>query len=125
MLECLHEQNEAVSADLPNCGKKNLIAGYVTILQPLFLATKELCRENVPNLSMVQPIIYSTEGFLKNYISSRTGEQGSGIRLARALLKSLTAQFHYIRDSRTYLIATTLEPRFKCVIMENHGELLA
>ncbi|KAJ8888653.1 hypothetical protein PR048_008145 [Dryococelus australis] len=62
---------------------------YVTILQPLFLATKELCRENVPTLSMVRPILYGIEGFLKNYISSRTGDQGSGIRLARALLKSL------------------------------------
>ncbi|KAJ8892230.1 hypothetical protein PR048_004810 [Dryococelus australis] len=49
MLEHLHEQKEAVSADLPNYGKEcltaqewNFIAGYVTILQPLFLATKEL-----------------------------------------------------------------------------------
>ncbi|KAJ8886215.1 hypothetical protein PR048_012424, partial [Dryococelus australis] len=125
MLERLHEQKEAVAADLPHCGKEcltaqewNLIAGYVTILQPLFLATKELCRENVPTLSMVR------ESFI-NYISSRTGEQGSGIRLARALLKSLTARFHYIRDSRTHLIATTLDPRFMCVIMENHEELQA
>ncbi|KAJ8876856.1 hypothetical protein PR048_021303 [Dryococelus australis] len=57
MLECLHEQNEAVSADLPNSQELNLIVGYVTILQPLFLATKELCRENVPILLMVQPIL--------------------------------------------------------------------
>ncbi|KAJ8887727.1 hypothetical protein PR048_013945 [Dryococelus australis] len=88
-------------------GEKN-----VTILQPLFLATKELCRRHVPTLSMVWPILYSIEGFFKNYISSRIGEQGSGIRLARALLKSVTARFHYIRDSRSHLIASTLDPRF-------------
>ncbi|KAJ8896263.1 hypothetical protein PR048_001607 [Dryococelus australis] len=87
----------------------NFIASYVTILEPLFLATKKLCRKNVPTLLMVRPILYSIEGFLKNYIRSRTGEQGSGIRLARALLKSLTARFHYIRDSGTHLLATILD----------------
>ncbi|XP_063216764.1 zinc finger BED domain-containing protein 4-like [Bacillus rossius redtenbacheri] len=132
MLERLHEQKEAVSADLPNCGKEsltanewNLIAVYVKILQPLFLATKELCKESVPTLSMVRPIMYSIEGFFKNYVTSKTGVQGSGITLARALQKSLTARFQYIRDSHTHLLSTALDPRFKCFTMENHEIVLA
>ncbi|KAJ8884447.1 hypothetical protein PR048_016304, partial [Dryococelus australis] len=123
MLEHLYEQKEAVSADSPNCGME--LAGYVTILQPLSLAIEEQCRENVPTFLMARPILYSVGGFVKNYVSSKNGEKGSGIKLVPVLLKSLTARFHYIMDSRTHVIATALDPRFMCVVMENHEQLLA
>ncbi|XP_063235837.1 zinc finger BED domain-containing protein 4-like [Bacillus rossius redtenbacheri] len=72
MLERLQEQKESISADLPNTVKDSLttqewrlIEGYVTILKPLFLATKELCREDSPTISIVRPLLFSIEGYLK------------------------------------------------------------
>ncbi|XP_063234924.1 E3 SUMO-protein ligase ZBED1-like [Bacillus rossius redtenbacheri] len=132
MLERLQEQKESISADLPNTVKDSLttqewrlIEGYVTILKPLFLATKELCREDSPTISIVRPLLFSIEGYLKNYLSLHSGEYGSGVTLARELSKSLATRFQCIKEVQTYLLASVLDPRFKCVVSESHEQLLA
>ncbi|KAJ8886073.1 hypothetical protein PR048_012279 [Dryococelus australis] len=78
----LSDSDEAVSADLPNCGKeclteqeRNLSAGYVTIFQPLFLAAKELWRENLLTLSMIWPVIELAMHYLSIPTNSAASER--------------------------------------------------
>ncbi|XP_025197423.1 zinc finger BED domain-containing protein 4-like [Melanaphis sacchari] len=65
MLERILEQKSAITLDLQNIKKNGfvprdwkLIEGYVEVLKPIFEATKELCQEKIPTLSMVNPILY-------------------------------------------------------------------
>jgi len=76
MLERIIEQKEAIILDLQNwskcidisAGEWKLIIGYMEILKPVLEATKEFSQEYIPTFSMVNPIIYTIETKLQNFI---------------------------------------------------------
>lgn len=126
MLARLLEQKEAIAADLVSKGEVDtlsssdwsLITGVVKILQPVEQATTELCAEKYPSLSLKIPVVYGIQSVLENHIERK--EHGSGIVFARNLLKSLKSRFPmYKRDAKSVL-AMTLDPRFKTVLLDDH-----
>ncbi|KAJ8875539.1 hypothetical protein PR048_023434, partial [Dryococelus australis] len=84
------------------------------------MATKEICHENTATLSIAKHILYSIDESLRQYITDHSCEHGLGVRLARSLVKSLSAHFHSVTNSQTYRLNTALDPRLKTIIMEKH-----
>jgi len=60
-----------------------LINGYVEILKLDLEATKEFSQEDTPTFSMVNPIIYTIETKLDNFIV-KNSNTAVGIRFARS-----------------------------------------
>ena len=126
MLERILEQKSAITLDLQNIKKNGfvprdwkLIEGYVEVLKPIFEATKELCQEKIPTLSMVNPILCTIETKLKNFIS-KNNDLISGISFARSVHKSITTRFQVCKTNTVYMLATIIDPRFKIVMLEPH-----
>lgn len=84
MLQIMLEQKYAILIDLSKIKKGqllitrdwNMIEVYVALLKPVFKATKELSRKDIPTLSMVLPIIYTIEVKLNLFLTSMTQNQG-------------------------------------------------
>jgi len=87
------------------------------VLKPIFEATKELCQEKIPTLSMVNPILYTIETKLKNFIS-KNNDLISGISFARSVHKSINTIFQVCKANTVYILATIVDPRFKIVMLE-------
>jgi len=126
MLERILEQKSAITLDLQNIKKNGfvprdwkLIEGYVEVLKPIFEATKELCQEKIPTLSMVNPILCTVETKLKNFIS-KNNDLISGISFARSVHKSMNTRFQVCKTNTVYMLATIIDPRFKIVMLEPH-----
>jgi hypothetical protein len=125
MLERIIEQREAIVLDLQNLSKDiditlrewKLINRYVEILKPVLEATKEFSQEDIPTFSMVNPIIYSIEKKLDNFIT-KNSNTAAGIGFARSLRKSISNRFLVSKNDPSYLLATVIDPRFKTILME-------
>lgn len=124
------EQKDAILIELPKIGKGqfssrdwNIIESYVTLLKPVFEATKELSREDTPTLSMVLPIIYTIDAklnlFLKNTITNY------GVCFANNLIKSMSTRFDVYKHNQIYKIAMMIDPRFKGLMLNENEILLA
>jgi len=127
MLERIIEQKEAIVLDLQNwvkdiditVGEWKLINGYVEILEPVLEATKEFSQEDIPTFSMVNPIIYTIETKLNNFIV-KNGNTAAGLGFARSLKKSISNIFQACKNDPAYLLATAIDPRFKTILMKSY-----
>lgn len=123
------EQKDAILIDLPKIKKGqfmfardwNMIESYVILLKPVFEATKELSREDIPTLSMVLPIIYTIEAKLNLFLTSMT--QNPGTCFAENLLRSMCKRFDVYKEKKIYIISMLVDPRFKRIML-NEYELL-
>lgn len=89
------------------------------MLKPIFEATKETSLENIPTLSMVNPILYTIETKLKNFIT-KNSDLISEILFARIVCKSMSTRLNVCKTNTAYMLATIIDPRFKIVMMEPH-----
>lgn len=123
MLERIIEQREAIVLDLPYSGRDNftssewkLINCYVEILKPVLEATKELSQENIPTFSMINPIVYTIDTKLNNYIAHNINTT-TGLGFARSLKKSMANRFKACKTNSSYILETVIDPRFKTILM--------
>ena len=93
------EEKAPLSAEIALTGKvENLttnewkLEGYVKILTPFEQASRELCGESYPTLSMKIPALHGLHQKLQAFISD-IANRGSGISLARTLVASLERRF--------------------------------
>lgn len=130
MLQRKLEQKDAILIDLPKIKKGqllftrdwNMIKVYVTLLKPVFEATKELSREeDTPTLSMVLPIIYTIEVKLNLFLTSMT--QNQGISFAENLIRSMYKRFDICKQNKIYITAVLIDSRLKGLML-NENELL-
>lgn len=127
MLERIIEQKEAIVLDLQNwvkniditVGEWKLINGYVEILKPVLEATKKFRKEDIPTFSMVNPLIYTIETKLNNFIV-KNSNTAAGLGFARNLKKSISNRFQACKNDPAYLLATAIDPRFKTILMESY-----
>jgi len=89
-----------------------LIDGYEEKLKPIFYATKKLNQRNILTLFMINPILYTIETKLKNFII--------GISFPRNVCKSISTRFNVCKTNTVYMLATIIDPRFKSVMIELH-----
>jgi hypothetical protein len=66
---------------------------------------------------MVNPIIYSIEKKLDNFIT-KNSNTAAGIGFTRSLRKSISNRFLVCKNDPSYLLATVNDPRFKTIFME-------
>ena len=100
MVQRLVEEKTAVSAEIADSGKvENLTTnewkladGYVMILSPFEQASRELCGEGYPTLSMKIPVLNGLLGNLQTFVND-AANRGSGIQLARKLIASINRRF--------------------------------
>ncbi len=100
MVKRLTEEKAAVSAEITESGKVEnltvnewkLAEGYAAILAPFEQASRELCGESYPTLSMKIPAIHGLCQQLQSFICEPSN-RGSGITLARKLTASLAKRF--------------------------------
>lgn len=125
MLSRLVDQKEAVSGELLNSDSSvenlsmtewKLAQEYVEILQPLDEATRETSANKQPTSSLIYPHTLSIE----NDLETRITEKRPGIMFSRALLRSIKTRFAHIKTDNVYKMCTSLDPRFKCSLMQNH-----
>lgn len=126
MLASLVEQRAAVSAELAKSGKVECLnlkewdtaIGLVEILRPIEEATKELCREDNPTLSMMIPIVSSILSTLQDLTTPE--RSGFGVVYGKNLFKAIMCRFPSYRTNKHYLPAMLLDPRFKGLILDEH-----
>ena len=102
MVRRLCDEKAAVSAEIADTAKVenlktndwNLAEGYVTILSPFEQASRELCGESYPKLSMKIPALHGLHQQLQNFVKD-VGNRRSGITLAHNLVSSLERRFPY------------------------------
>ena len=100
MIQRLMEEKAPLSAKIALTGKVEnftthewkLAEGYVKILTPFEQASRELCSESYPTLSMKTPALHGLHQKLQGFISD-IANRGSGISLARTLVASLERSF--------------------------------
>jgi len=66
---------------------------------------------------MVNPIIYTIETKLNNFIR-KNSNTAAGLGFARSLKKSISNRFQICKNDPAYLLATAIDPRFKTILME-------
>ncbi|XP_054287804.1 E3 SUMO-protein ligase ZBED1-like [Macrosteles quadrilineatus] len=123
MLDRFLKNKEPISRDIIQTGKLDnltisewkMVEGYVSILEPLFEATTQVCSAIVPTCSMVIPIIFGLSDSLDTFISQSIAK--SGIGFARELLKAIKIRFPNNLKEDPYLTAMLVDPRFKTVIL--------
>ncbi|XP_071056773.1 E3 SUMO-protein ligase ZBED1-like [Onthophagus taurus] len=85
------------------------------LLQPLEVATKELCGENYVTDSKIIPMIHC--------LSKKISEMSSSLQIAKDLQKSLTLEinqrFGNVEEIRLMAVSTILDPRFKKIHFQN------
>ena len=86
------------------------------ILSPFQDATKKLS-DHSTSLADVWPIVKSIETVLKYY----TEEEGVKT-LVKGMLYDLENRFSFIKENDIYLLATTLDPRYKNVLFSEDGQ---
>ena len=100
MIQRLMEEKAPLSAEIALTGKVEnlttnewkLAEGYVKILTPFEHASRELCGESYPTLSMKIPALHGLHQKLQGFISD-IANRGSGISLVQTLVASLERRF--------------------------------
>ena len=100
MIQRLMEEKAPLSAEIALTGKVEnlttnewkLAVGYVNILTPFEQASRELCGESYPTLSMKIPALHGLHQKVQGFISD-IANRGSGISLARTLVITLERRF--------------------------------
>ncbi|KAF0684010.1 zinc finger BED domain-containing protein 4-like, partial [Aphis craccivora] len=75
--------------------------------------------EDIPTFSMVNPLIYTIETKLNNFIV-KNSNTAAGLGFARNLKKSISNRFQACKNDPAYLLATAIDPRFKTILMESY-----
>ena len=114
MIQRLMEEKAPLSAEIALTGKVEnlttnewkLAKGYVKILTPFEKATRELCGESYPTLSMKIPALHGLHQKLQGFISN-IANRGSGISLAWTLVASLERFPPFDEVTNNYLYTET------------------
>ena len=105
MIQRLMEEKAPLSAEVALTGKVEnlttnewkLAEGYVKILTPFEQASRELCSESYPTLSMKIPALHGLHQKLQGFISD-IANRGFGISLARTLVANLERRFPSFKE---------------------------
>jgi hypothetical protein len=129
MVRRLVDEREAVAAELSASGKVDnltnaewkLAEGYATILSNFEQASRELCSETYPTMSMKIPALHGLIKGLKDFVSNSTN-RGSGIILARKLKQAVENRFVNFNNVMPDAACTFLDPRYKNMYSMNQDQ---
>ncbi|KAH9381826.1 hypothetical protein HPB48_023121 [Haemaphysalis longicornis] len=119
MMSRLLELRTAISAELSesdsvenlSSAEWKLMAGLVSVLEPIQQATTELSAATYPTLSQVIPLLECTEITLKEYIS----QANVAASFAGSLLRSLKTRFVDVKICPLLVLAVLVDPRYKAI----------
>lgn len=132
MLERLLVLKRAVNAELATSDHNistltsqewELAEGYLQSLKPFEVATRIMSGDIYPTVSMVIPVLNEIETNLNGLITrygKNKGVDGKCAQFAKNLLLFTKSKFPVYRDDKIAQIATALDPRFKCILLERH-----
>lgn len=121
MMSRLLELRTAISAELSesdsvenlSSAEWKIMAGLVSVLQPIQQATTELSAATYLTLSQVIPLLECTEITLKGYISE--ANEYDAASFAGSLLRSLKTRFVDVKMCPLLVLAALVDPRYKAV----------
>lgn len=102
------EPSESDSVENLSSAEWKLMAGLVSVLEPIQQATTELSAATYPTLSQVIPLLECTEVTMKEYIS----QANEAASFAGSLLRSLKTRFV---DVKICPLLALVDPRYKAI----------
>ena len=122
MLSSIVEQQQAISSALASSKKasdRDMIptstdlrkVGYlIKVLDPLQHATRLLCSEKTPTLSIVQPLVTA---LLRKHLETTDDDPELVLDLKSTIATSLRSHFSGSHQTQIRLLASVLDPRYK------------
>lgn len=132
MLERLLELKSPISTELatsqhaivPLTNEEwDLAEGYINALKPIEQQTNIMSADTYPTTSMIIPVLNEIENNLNNMINTKDQSTNSALKkksFAKNLLQHLRTRFALYKEETLNQIATALDPRFKCVLLESN-----